>query len=120
MTGLVGFASGYRGMKKCDALLMLGTDFPYRQFFPEEARIAQIDLRAAALGNRCPLDLSLLGSVKATIRALLPLIEGKDRFRASERRPPRLQPGYTSSFKNTRQAMATRLERLRPRQHSRY
>jgi pyruvate dehydrogenase (quinone) len=77
MTGLVGFASGYRAMKRCDALLMLGTDFPYRQFFPENARIAQVDIRPAALGNRCPLDLGLLGSVKPTLRALLPLIEEK-------------------------------------------
>jgi pyruvate dehydrogenase (quinone) len=77
MTGLVGFASGYWAMKKCDALLMLGTDFPYRQFFPEKARIAQIDIRAAALGNRCALDLGILGSVKPTLRALLPLIEEK-------------------------------------------
>jgi pyruvate dehydrogenase (quinone) len=77
MTGLVGFASGYWAMKKCDALLLLGTDFPYRQFFPENARIAQIDLRPAALGNRCPLDLGVLGSVKETLRKLLPLIEEK-------------------------------------------
>ena len=77
MTGLVGFASGYRALKRCDALLLLGTDFPYRQFFPEKAKIAQIDIRPAALGNRCPLDLGLLGSVKATLRALLPLIEEK-------------------------------------------
>jgi pyruvate dehydrogenase (quinone) len=77
MTGLVGFASGYWAMKRCDALLMLGTDFPYRQFFPENARIAQIDIRPAALGNRCPLDLGLLGSAKPTLRALLPLIEEK-------------------------------------------
>jgi pyruvate dehydrogenase (quinone) len=77
MTGLVGFASGYRAMKQCDALLMLGTDFPYRQFFPEDARIAQVDIRAAALGNRCPLDLGILGSVKDTLKALLPLIEEK-------------------------------------------
>src|SRR5580693_757615 len=77
MTGLVGFTSGYWAMKKCDALLMLGTDFPYRQFFPEKARIAQIDLRPAALGNRCPLDLGILGSVKATLRGLLPLVEEK-------------------------------------------
>jgi pyruvate dehydrogenase (quinone) len=77
MTGLVGFASGYWAMKKCDALLLLGTDFPYRQFFPENARIAQIDLRPAALGNRCSLDLGILGSVKDTLRKLLPLIEEK-------------------------------------------
>jgi pyruvate dehydrogenase (quinone) len=56
---------------------MLGTDFPYRQFFPDRARVAQIDIRAAALGNRCALDLGILGSVKATLQALLPLIEEK-------------------------------------------
>jgi pyruvate dehydrogenase (quinone) len=77
MTGLVGFASGYWAMKKCETLLILGADFPYRQFFPEDARIAQIDLRAAALGNRCALDLGILGSVKPTLQALLPLIEEK-------------------------------------------
>jgi pyruvate dehydrogenase (quinone) len=77
MTGLVGFASGYWAMQNCDALLMLGTDFPYRQFFPDKARVAQIDIRAAALGNRYALDLGILGSVKATLQALLPLIEEK-------------------------------------------
>ncbi|HEY2676653.1 MAG TPA: ubiquinone-dependent pyruvate dehydrogenase [Steroidobacteraceae bacterium] len=78
MTGLVGFASGYKAMKSCDALLILGADFPYRQFFPENAAIAQIDLRPEALGNRCPLDLGLLGSVKETVSALLPALEQKD------------------------------------------
>jgi len=77
MTGLVGFASGYWAMKNCDTLLLLGTDFPYRQFFPEHARIAQIDIRAAALGNRCALDLGVIGTVGDTIGALLPLIEEK-------------------------------------------
>src|SRR6266550_2285818 len=77
MTGLLGFASGYRAMKSCDTLLLLGTDFPYRQFFPEDARIAQIDIRAAALGNRCPLDLGIVGNVRDTLTALLPLIDEK-------------------------------------------
>ena len=45
MTGLIGFASGYDAMMACDMLLMLGTDFPYRQFYPEKAKVAQIDLR---------------------------------------------------------------------------
>jgi pyruvate dehydrogenase (quinone) len=78
MTGLVGFASGYKAMKSCDALLVLGADFPYRQFFPENAVIAQIDLRPEALGNRCPLDLGLLGGVRETIAAVLPALESKD------------------------------------------
>jgi pyruvate dehydrogenase (quinone) len=77
MTGLVGFASGYKAMKNCDTLLILGADFPYRQFFPEDARIAQVDVRAEALGNRCPLELGLLGDVKATLTALQPLIKKK-------------------------------------------
>jgi pyruvate dehydrogenase (quinone) len=77
MTGFVGFASGYWAMKNCDMLLMLGTDFPYRQFFPETARIAQVDLRPEALGNRCPLDLGLLGSVADTVDALLPALHPK-------------------------------------------
>ena len=77
MTGLVGFASGYAAMKNCDALLMLGTDFPYRAFFPERAKILQIDVRPEALGNRCSLHLGLLGTVKDTLDAVLPAIEEK-------------------------------------------
>jgi len=77
MTGLVGFASGYTAMKSCDTLLLLGTDFPYRPFYPDGARIAQIDLRPEALGNRCPIDLGLLGDVKETIAALLPTLAQK-------------------------------------------
>jgi len=77
MTGLLGFASGYAAMKDCDTLLMLGTDFPYRQFFPENARIAQVDIRAAALGNRCALDLGVIGTVSDTLTALLPLVNQK-------------------------------------------
>lgn len=75
MTGLVGFASGYAAMKNCDTLLLLGTDFPYRPFFPEHARIAQIDIRPEALGNRTPIELGLIGAVKDTVAALLPLVE---------------------------------------------
>jgi pyruvate dehydrogenase (quinone) len=77
MTGLVGFASGYKAMKSCDMLLILGADFPYRQFFPEQARIAQVDLRPEALGNRCPLNLGVLGGVKETLTALLPKVASK-------------------------------------------
>jgi len=77
MTGLVGFASGYAAMKNCDALLMLGTDFPYRAFYPEHAKIAQIDVRPEALGNRCSLNLGLLGTVKDTLQDVLPAIREK-------------------------------------------
>ncbi len=77
MTGLVGFASGYKAIKACDTLLILGADFPYRQFFPEDAQIAQVDVRPEALGNRCPLSLGVLGDVKETLTALLPKVTAK-------------------------------------------
>jgi pyruvate dehydrogenase (quinone) len=72
MTGLLGFASGYRAMEHCDALLMLGTDFPYRNFFPERARIVQVDIRGENIGRRISVDVPLVGTVKDTVPALLP------------------------------------------------
>lgn len=79
MTGLIGFSSGYYAMGACDALLMLGTDFPYRQFYPQDARIAQIDIRPENIGRRAPVELGLLGDVKHTIPALLPKVIEKTR-----------------------------------------
>lgn len=75
MTGLLGFASGYRAMEKCDVLLMLGTDFPYRQFYPEKAKVIQVDVRGEQLGRRTPIDLGIVADVKQTASALLPLID---------------------------------------------
>jgi pyruvate dehydrogenase (quinone) len=75
MTGLLGFASGYRAMESCDALLMLGTDFPYQQFYPSKAKVIQVDIRGEQLGRRTPVDLGLVGSVKDTVDALLPLLK---------------------------------------------
>ncbi|KQO56665.1 pyruvate dehydrogenase [Methylobacterium sp. Leaf87] len=78
MTGLIGFSSGYAAIMGCDTLLMLGTDFPYRQFYPTDAKIAQVDLRPEQLGRRCKLDLGLVGDVKDTIAALMPKLAPKD------------------------------------------
>lgn len=72
MTGLIGFSSGYQAMESCDTLVMLGTDFPYRQFYPTWAKIIQIDIRPENLGRRTRLDLGIVGDVGATINALLP------------------------------------------------
>ena len=77
MTGLLGLSSGYRAMMDCDTLLMLGTDFPYRQFYPQKARIVQIDIRVEQLGRRSHIDLGIVGGVAETLRALLPRIEPK-------------------------------------------
>ena len=77
MTGLIGFSSGYAAMKACDTLLLLGCDFPYRQFYPEGATVAQVDIRAESLGNRCQLALGVVGDVLATVIALLPKLKKK-------------------------------------------
>jgi pyruvate dehydrogenase (quinone) len=77
MTGLLGFSSGYHAMMNCDALLMLGTDFPYPQFFPKKAKIIQVDVRGEQIGRRTPVDLGLIGKVKHTLDALLPLLQEK-------------------------------------------
>ncbi|RAI54677.1 ubiquinone-dependent pyruvate dehydrogenase [Roseicella frigidaeris] len=85
MTGLIGFSSGYHAMKECETLLMLGTDFPYRQFYPTEARIAQLDLRGEVIGRRCRVDLGVIGDVKRTLGVLLPMLREKQDRRFLDR-----------------------------------
>jgi pyruvate dehydrogenase (quinone) len=75
MTGLIGFSSGYHAMKDAEILVMLGTDFPYRNFYPEKAQIIQIDADPSALGKRAPLTMGVVGNVGETLAALMPLLE---------------------------------------------
>lgn len=77
MTGLLGFASGYKAIKEAGVLLMLGTDFPYQQFYPDNATVIQVDIRGRNLGRRTPIDLGLVGTVKDTVAALAPLLRQK-------------------------------------------
>ena len=77
LTGFIGYSSGYAAMHGCDVLLMLGTDFPYKQFLPEDAKIAQVDIRPENLGRRAKLELGLVGDVGPTIEALLPKLTTK-------------------------------------------
>jgi pyruvate dehydrogenase (quinone) len=92
MTGLIGFSSGYRAMEHCDALVMLGTDFPYRPFLPEGVPVVQVDVRGEQIGKRVQVRVPLVGTVKDTVDALLPLLRAKadsahlDRMTAHYRR----------------------------------
>jgi pyruvate dehydrogenase (quinone) len=92
MTGLIGFGSGYRAMEHCDALVMLGTDFPYRQFLPQGVPVIQVDVRGEQIGRRVPVSIPLVGTVKDTVDALLPRLDAKadsshlDRMTAHYRR----------------------------------
>lgn len=75
MTGLLGLKSGFEAVERCDLLLCLGTNFAWTQFYPTGARIVQIDSNPTNIGRRTPVTLGLVGDVKHTIRALLPLVE---------------------------------------------
>jgi len=78
MTGLLGFSSGYHAMMNCDLVLMIGTDFPYQQFFPKDATIVQIDVRGEQLGRRTKVDYGFVGDTKTTLRALRPKLNQND------------------------------------------
>jgi pyruvate dehydrogenase (quinone) len=77
MTGLLGFSSGYYAMMDSDLLFMLGTDFPYQQFYPSHATIVQVDIRGQQIGRRTKVDLGLVGDVRQTLIALKPMLNQK-------------------------------------------
>lgn len=80
MTGLIGFSSGYHAMMGCDTLLVLGSDFPYRDFYPEKATIVQIDRDPTVLGRRTQIHQGIVGDVREAVAMLRPMIEsGRDR-----------------------------------------
>ncbi len=122
MTGLIGFSSGYRAMEHCDTLLMLGTDFPYRPFYPEGVPVIQIDVRGDQIGRRVPVDVGLVGTVKDTVQALLPLLEVKsdsehlDRMTAHYHRARARLDGLAAEGRNTSplhpQFVAATIDRL--------
>ncbi len=72
MTGVLGLKSGYEAVLKCDTLLLLGCGFAWRQFYPDRAKIIQIDIKARNLGLRHPITLGAVGDIGPTIDALLP------------------------------------------------
>lgn len=77
MTGLLGLPAAYHSMHESDLLILLGTDFPYTQFMPADCDIVQIDIRPERIGRRAKVNMGLFGSVKDTLKALLPLIDQK-------------------------------------------
>jgi len=97
LTGLIGYSSGFHAMMECDTLLMLGTDFPYTQFYPEKATIIQVDRRGEHLGRRTRLDLGLIGDVKETLNALLGKIETKSDDRHLKK--------FVAHYKDVRQGL---------------
>lgn len=77
MTGLIGFSSGFHAMINADTLVLLGTQFPYRAFYPADAKIIQIDINPGSIGAHSHVDMALIGDIKTTLTALLPQLEVK-------------------------------------------
>lgn len=77
MTGLLGLPSAFAAMHAAELLILLGTDFPYESFMPEQCKIVQVDIRPERIGRRAKVDLALGGDVKDTLQALLPMLQTK-------------------------------------------
>ncbi|GGF60570.1 ubiquinone-dependent pyruvate dehydrogenase [Alteromonas lipolytica] len=75
MTGLIGFSSGYHVMENTSTLVILGSGFPYRPFYPDDATIIQVDINPSALGAHADIDYGIQGQVKETIEHLLPMLD---------------------------------------------
>ena len=99
MTGLLGFSSGYYAIMNSDLLLMLGTDFPYQQFYPPHTYIVQIDIRGEQIGRRTKVDLGLVGNVRETLTALIPLLKQKEQEKGNHHLKKSLDH-YTEARKN--------------------
>ena len=85
LTGLIGIPSGYHAVMNCDRLLMLGTDFPYDAFLPDDTLTVQVDVRLENIGNRTPVDAGVRGDVKASVVRLLDLVKEREdgKFRST-------------------------------------
>ena len=78
--GIIGTQASFDMMNECDTLLMVGSSFPYSEFLPEEgqARGVQIDIDGKMLSLRYPMESNLIGDAKASLRALIPLLQRKE------------------------------------------
>ncbi|MFE5511466.1 pyruvate dehydrogenase [Streptomyces sp. NPDC056529] len=77
MSGLLGYGAAYEATHECDLLILLGTDFPYNAFLPDDVKIVQVDVRAEHLGRRSRLDLAVWGDVRETLRCVIPRVRAK-------------------------------------------
>ncbi|MFF4750223.1 pyruvate dehydrogenase [Streptomyces sp. NPDC002514] len=85
MSGLLGYGAAYEATHECDLLILLGTDFPYNAFLPDDVRIVQVDVRPEVLGRRSRLDLAVWGDVRETLRCLVPRVRTKQNRRFLDR-----------------------------------
>jgi pyruvate dehydrogenase (quinone) len=101
MTGMLGNEAGFHALLNCDALLMLGADFAWRQFYPDNAKIVQVDIDPTHLGRRHPVTKGVVGDVKATLEAVLP--------RLSERSDGSFRNGYLKRYAKYKESEKTKI-----------
>ncbi|TKC87667.1 ubiquinone-dependent pyruvate dehydrogenase [Trinickia terrae] len=102
MTGILGNEAGYNAVLECDTLLLLGADFAWRQFYPDSARIVQIDIDPTHLGRRHHVTLGAVGDIQSTLQALLPHLQDKDDASFQEKYVKR----YAETMMSTRKQLA--------------
>lgn len=110
MTGLLGYGAAYEAMHECDLLLLLGTDFPYDSFLPNDVRIAQVDVRPEHLGRRSTLDLAVWGDVRQTLDCLTPRL----RPRTDRRFLDRMLKKHTEALEGVVRAYTRNVDRHVP------
>ncbi|WP_298182272.1 pyruvate dehydrogenase [Saccharomonospora sp.] len=110
MSGLLGYGAAYEAMHECDLLILLGTDFPYRPFLPDDVKIVQVDVRPENLGRRSRLDLGVSGDVGETLRCLTPRVSRKTDRRFLDR----MLRKHADALEKVVAAYTTDVERHKP------
>ncbi|MET4002632.1 pyruvate dehydrogenase (quinone) [Arthrobacter sp. UYCu511] len=108
-SGLIGNPAAQHAFGSCEALLMIGTDFPYRDSYPEGKTVIQIDSNGAVIGRRTNVDLGVVGDSQLTLAALLPalvekksqthLADAREKYQAwTQRQATLAEPDYDSTL----------------------
>ncbi|AWZ04517.1 MULTISPECIES: pyruvate dehydrogenase [unclassified Streptomyces] len=110
MSGLLGYGAAYEATHECDLLILLGTDFPYNAFLPDDVKIVQVDIRPEHLGRRSKLDLAVWGDVRETLRALNTRVKAKTDRRFLDR----MLKKHTDALEGVVKAYTRKVEKHTP------
>ncbi|WP_407288379.1 pyruvate dehydrogenase [Streptomyces sp. BP-8] len=110
MSGLLGYGAAYEATHECDLLILLGTDFPYNAFLPDDVEIVQVDVRPEHLGRRSQLDLAVWGDVRETLRCLIPRV----RLKTDRRFLDRMLKKHADALEGVVKAYTRKVEKRTP------
>ncbi|MFE2524428.1 pyruvate dehydrogenase [Streptomyces sp. NPDC059382] len=110
MSGLLGYGAAYEATHECDLLILLGTDFPYNAFLPDDVKIVQVDIRPEHLGRRSQLDLAVWGDARETLRAL----NGRVKVKTDRRFLDRMLKKHADALEGVVKAYTRKVEKHTP------